>query len=85
VTRFEPLPAADYETIHCVPVVVGCTGTFGQIHQFLKGLEQMPEQPWTASVRLDRTEESGKTIIAELRLEVFVDKSDNSDYAKRSV
>jgi Tfp pilus assembly protein PilO len=83
-TRFEPLPAIDHETIRCVPVVVGCTGSFAHIHEFLRGIEEMPQRTRATSVRMERPDEFGKNIVAELRLEVFVDNSDNSDYTNRS-
>jgi Tfp pilus assembly protein PilO len=83
IMRFEPQTSIDYETFHSVPVVVGCTGSFSQVYEFVRTLEQTPSQICVNSVRIDQIAGFGNSVKCEVALEVFVDNSENSDYAKR--
>lgn len=83
-TRFDPQPPVLYDTIRQIPLVVGCTGSFSQIYEFLRGLESLPAEIWASKLRLDRTEGSAGTTGCELNLAIFTNNSDNSDYVKRS-
>ena len=40
ITRFDPQPLTAYERIYRVPVVLGCGGSFRQIGEFLRTLEE---------------------------------------------
>jgi Tfp pilus assembly protein PilO len=81
VTRFDPQPATSYERLRRVPVTVGLVGQFGDIHQFLANLEAMPRYIWVSSVKMDVDAKSGKEVVGEISVVIFVSNSDGSGYA----
>ncbi len=78
ITRFDPQPATAYEKLRRVPVSISLGGRFGQIHQFLRTLEEMPSYIWIASVKLDVDKKNGRDIVGEVVLVVFIGNSDIS-------
>ncbi len=84
ITRFDPQPPVEYNTIRQIPLALGCTGTFAQIYEFLRGVESLPIEIWISAVKLEKIEGPAGTIDCELTLVMFGDNSDNSDYVKHS-
>jgi Tfp pilus assembly protein PilO len=83
-TRFDPQPAVTYETFRCLPVSIGCSGSFTQLYALLRGLEGVPVGMWISSVRVDGGGQFGEDAGCELTLEIFVNNPDISDYVKRT-
>jgi len=83
-TRLDPQPAVQYEKIRRMGLTAAYRGTFAQICRFLCELESLPESVWIDRIQLDGGGETGKDMACELTLAVFVDKTDESDQAKRS-
>ena len=83
-TRFDPEPLVSYDNLLQIPLVVGCTGSFAQVCEFLRGLEGLQATIWMESVDLEHLVGVGESITCELNLVVFVDNPEISDYAKHS-
>ena len=87
VTRFDPQQPVVYEQLLRVPCLVGCTGSFDQIYEFLRKLESLPTVAWVSSMHLQKDGKggaSGKSARDDIILEVFAVNSEDSDYVKRS-
>lgn len=84
ITRFDPQSPVVYEKLRRVPVVVGCSGSFSQIYEFVRKLETMPTSVWVGALRMEKDVKNAKNVQAEVGLVVFVGNSENSDYARRS-
>ena len=54
ITRFDPQAPVVYEKLRRVPVVVGCTGSFSQIYEFIRKLETMPTSVWVGALRMEK-------------------------------
>lgn len=83
-TRFDPEPVVQYDKVCQIPLVVGCTGSFDQIWEFMRGLEGLQATIWMDSVNLERLDGVEGSITCELNLVVITDNLDISDYARRS-
>jgi hypothetical protein len=81
-SRFDPQAVAAFDTFRRTKVVVGCSGSFLQIYEFLRRLEGMPAAIWVDSVRIDKKGDSGGEIGCEVDLAIFADNSESSGYAK---
>jgi Tfp pilus assembly protein PilO len=84
ITKFDPQAPAVYERLRRVPVVVGCTGSFAQIHEFLRTLEEMPLTIWVESMRMEKDPKTGRDVMCEITLGIFANNSDISGYANNS-
>lgn len=78
-TRFEPAPVVEFDALRQLPLTMACSGSFSQIYQLLKSLEDLPRLVWIEDLRLERKAESDKELRCELKLAVFVDKLQNSN------
>jgi len=83
-TRFEPQAAVQYEKIRRFPVLMACTGSFGQVCQFLQALEGQKETIWIESLKIERSGEDSKDVQCELTMAIFADNPNNSDQVNRS-
>jgi Tfp pilus assembly protein PilO len=81
LTRFEPQAATAYERLRRVPVAIGLSGQFGNIHAFLRDLEAMPSYIWIANVKMDADPKSGEHVTGEVALVIFINNSEGSGYA----
>jgi type IV pilus assembly protein PilO len=87
ITRFDPQQAVVYEQFRRVPCLVGCTGSFAKIYEFLRKLESLPTTVWVSSMRLEKDAKaagSEGSVQCDIVLAIFAANSDNSDYARRS-
>ncbi|MEN6404967.1 MAG: type 4a pilus biogenesis protein PilO [Thermoguttaceae bacterium] len=73
VTRFDPQPIVPHEKIQEIPIVMACSGSFSQIYEFLRRLEQQPQTIWVENLRMDQKVKNTKDIQCELSLVVFSD------------
>jgi Tfp pilus assembly protein PilO len=81
-TRFDPQPPTPYQKFSRIPVTLGCSGSFAQIHDFLWHLEDMQSTLWMESLRIEKAGESDKDASCEVVLVIFAGNHDISDYAK---
>jgi Tfp pilus assembly protein PilO len=79
ITRFEPHPAVEYETMSRVPLDIGCHGSLPELFEFVKALEAMPAPLWVEEVRLSPRGETRQDLQCDLKLAIFADKSELSD------
>ena len=84
ITRFDPQPPVPYDTISQIPLGLGCTGSFAEIYEFLRGLEGLPAEMWVSALRLEKIDRARGTVDCELTLAIFGSNPGNSDYVKRS-
>jgi Tfp pilus assembly protein PilO len=81
-TRFEPDRAVRHEALSRIPVVVGCTGSFGQVCRFIRDLESLPPTIWIEQMRIEGTGKDGQNVQCELVLEILADNSGDSGQVK---
>jgi len=81
-TRFDPKPVQVHEQTREIPVTMGCTGTFAQIFELLRSLENLPPTIWLDTVQFKKNKEVGNTVAGEINLVVFANNPDNSNYIK---
>ena len=78
-TRFDPEPAECMDGLRRVPVVLGCTGSFAQIANFLCDLESLPRMIWVDRLVCDASGDNGELVEFKLTLTIFADNPDDSD------
>jgi Tfp pilus assembly protein PilO len=84
ITRFDPQPPVVYETLRRVPVLVGCSGSFAQMYEFLRNLEALPTSLWVGSLKAEKDGRNAKNVQCEVGLAIFAGNSGHSDYVRRS-
>lgn len=84
ITRFDPQPPEIYGTFRRIPCALGCEGSFPQVYDFIRRLEEMPTASWIGSLRIERGGRDGRSATGELALAIFSENPDNSDYVKAS-
>lgn len=83
-TRFDPDPIEPYAEICKIPITVGCSGSFAQICRFIESLEREGLEIWIDLANLEKMDETGGSVTCELKLVVFANNPDISDYARGS-
>jgi Tfp pilus assembly protein PilO len=83
-TRLTPQEPLVMARVRCVPMLMGCTGSFSQIASFLQKLEDMPQTVWIDDLRLENSSKDGELMKCEMTLEVFADNPESSDEIKSS-
>lgn len=82
--RFDPQPAAAYDKVRRIPVTMACAGSFGQISEFLRGLEGLDQTVWIESLQMEGSGENEEDVQCELTLGIFAGNPDDSDQVDRS-
>jgi Tfp pilus assembly protein PilO len=80
-TRFEPQMLIEMGLIRQIPIHMACTGTFAQIHEFIRSLESLPQTIWIDSLQFNKTGQNGGNVLCEIDLVVFSDNPKISNYA----
>jgi Tfp pilus assembly protein PilO len=78
-TRFEPLPAVELQTLQKVQVNFGLSGSFVAIARLLHDMERLSATIWVEDLKLEAAREVGGPAKCEMKLVVFVNKSEKSD------
>jgi Tfp pilus assembly protein PilO len=73
IERFDPQPMVVHEQLREIPITVTCTGNFGQIHEFLRSLEQLQVAIWADSMHLEKSAKTARDTMCEVNLVVFSD------------
>jgi Tfp pilus assembly protein PilO len=84
MTRMAPQEPLAMARLRRVPVLMGCTGSFSQIADFLQKLEKLPQTLWINDLRLEGSGKDGKSVRCEITLEIFADNLEISDCARSS-
>jgi Tfp pilus assembly protein PilO len=79
IIRFDPKPVEPRAQIRGFPVVIGCTGKYAQVHEFLRGLESHPAAIWADTVSIKRPSENSETIECEISMVIFANNPEISD------
>ena len=80
-TRFEPQLFVELGMIRQIPIHMACIGTFAQIHEFVRSLENLPQTTWMNSLQFNKAGQTGANISCEINLVVFSDNPKISNYA----
>jgi len=87
IRRFDPQPPVVYETLREIPIAMSCSGTFAQVYEFLRSVEQLEATIWVESIRMEsiaKDRKDAKDVQCELNLVVFSNNSKESDYANHT-
>jgi hypothetical protein len=60
-------------------VTVHFHGTFKQVFDFIRRVEELPATVWLPSLRVSADQQNGSTLRGELNLTIFVDRTDSAD------
>jgi Tfp pilus assembly protein PilO len=82
VTRFDPQPIIEHESIQEIPVSILCSGMFSQLYDFLRDIEGVPAPIRVSYVKMERMAMNTKGVQCELSLVIYSDNPKSSDYAK---
>jgi len=80
-TRFEPQMMVELGLLRQIPIHMACTGTFAQIHEFIRSMESLPQTIWIDSLQFNKSGQAGGNILCEIDLVVFSDNPKISNYA----
>lgn len=83
VTRFDPEPFVVHEEFREIPLLIGCSGKYAQIFEYLRSIEKQPMSIWVEFLRLDKADDSSENVKCELNMVVFSDNPDSSDFIKQ--
>jgi Tfp pilus assembly protein PilO len=78
VDRIAPRPAIEMSSLHQHPSDLSVEGSFVQIADFLRALEERSETIWITQLNLTASGETGASVRCELSFTVFADNPDNS-------
>ncbi|MEX2175604.1 MAG: type 4a pilus biogenesis protein PilO [Pirellulaceae bacterium] len=85
IERFDPQPPSDLQVLSLHGVDVHLRGTFAQVFDFVRRVEQLPGTIWIPSIRFASEAEADSTLRCEMKLTIFVDRIDSADSANHSV
>jgi len=77
--RFDPEPPVVLDKLRRIPVVLGCTGSFAQIAEFLHHLEALPQAIWIEGLKIEQSRQDRESVECQLELLIFADNPDDSD------
>jgi Tfp pilus assembly protein PilO len=83
-TRFEPQMLVELGVIRQIPIHMACAGTFAQVHEFIRSLENLPQTIWINSLQFNKTGQNGGNVLCEIDLVVFSDNPKISNYTDSS-
>ncbi len=76
--RLEPGQLTMMETMQRIPVRLGCTGTFQEIHDLVSRIEELPHQIWVQQIELAPKDDLQKLLNCEIEFEAFIVSAKNS-------
>jgi Tfp pilus assembly protein PilO len=84
MTRFDPQEPEALQRLQRIPVVVGCSGQFGQVSRFFERLERLPQTIWIENLKMEAAGQVGENVQCEVVLAIFADNPKDSDQGKQS-
>ncbi len=79
VRRFDPQGTVDLASLRQAKLEISLEGTFPQILDFIKRIEELPNLIWITNVRLAKIEGSSELLTSELTLTIFGDIDDQTE------
>lgn len=76
--RLEPGQAIDMQALQRVPVRLGCSGTFQEIHNLIGQIEKLPYKIWIRRVELAPKSDQHRDLTCEMEFEAFIVSVKNS-------
>jgi Tfp pilus assembly protein PilO len=73
--QFDPQPGTAYEKVYAVPIIVDGSGTFAQIYEFLRRVEELPIISWATYIKLEKMSANAQDVRFQMELVVFANKS----------
>ena len=83
-TRFDPEPVVTCAAICKIPITVGCSGSFGQICDFIELLEREPAKIWIEYVNIEKLDGDKEGATGEIKLVAIANNLKNSNYAEHA-
>lgn len=79
IEQFVPATATEMQVLAQQGVTIHLQGSFPQVFDFIRRIEELPATIWVPSLRLTADERGGSTLRGELNLTIFVDRKDSTD------
>ncbi|WDI42483.1 type 4a pilus biogenesis protein PilO [Bremerella sp. P1] len=76
--RLEPGQATEMQAVQRIPVRLGCTGTFQEIHDLIGRIENLPYKIWLRRVELAPKSDQQRDLTCEMEFEAFIVSVKNS-------
>ncbi|MFN3151615.1 type 4a pilus biogenesis protein PilO [Bremerella sp.] len=70
--RLEPGQTIEMQAVHRIPVRLGCTGTFQEIHDLIGRIEDLPYKIWLRRVELAPKGNQSRDLTCEMEFEAFI-------------
>jgi Tfp pilus assembly protein PilO len=70
--QLDPEPMIAYENFRELPITVVSLGQYRQIHEFVRGIENLPAEIWIKSMNMEKTPSPGGQVRCRMDLAVFV-------------
>jgi Tfp pilus assembly protein PilO len=61
-----------YENFRELPITVVSSGQYRQIHEFVRGIENLPAEIWIKSMNMEKSPSPGGLVRCRMDLAVFV-------------
>lgn len=76
--RLEPGQAVEMQAVQRIPVRLGCSGTFQEIHDLVSRIENLPYKIWLRQIELAPKSDRERDLTCELEFEAFIVSVKNS-------
>jgi len=69
--RLEPAQSTKLNLVHRIPVQLGCRGSFMEIHDLIRRIEEMPYEIWIHRIELAPHRDDSGELTCEMEFEAF--------------
>jgi len=76
--RLEPGQAVEMQAVQRIPVRLGCSGTFQEIHDLIGRIESLPHKIWLRRIELAPKGDDQHDLTCEMEFEAFIVSVKNS-------
>lgn len=76
--RLEPGQAVEMQAVQRIPVRLGCSGTFQEIHGLIGRMEKLPYKIWLRQIELAPKSDQQHDLTCEMEFEAFIVSVKNS-------
>ncbi|PQO25989.1 hypothetical protein C5Y96_21295 [Blastopirellula marina] len=76
--RLEPGQVIEMQAVQRIPVRLGCSGTFQEIHDLVGRIESLPYKIWLRQIELAPKSEQQRDLTCEMEFEAFIVSVKNS-------
>jgi Tfp pilus assembly protein PilO len=78
IAKLEPQAKIPLEKLVQMPVIIGVTGNFPQVHAWLGRVESLDAAIWVDGMRINTAGGNGGIVECEAKIIVFADRAENS-------